>query len=167
MNKKGISTVVLNGWQRLWILLSLLLAVISISVVASNWPKESDLTEARAVYAVNLGLQAVALKAKQAGNERDELEALRALKKGAPSVRENDYGALSAADLLTKIRPVLQNTRFADELTLREALDKEKVFDLRKESILKGLLIWLGIVSSTYAVGWGIFWVRSGFKNPT
>lgn len=160
-------SVVLNGWQRLWVFFSLLLAVFTSAIIAGNWPKESDSTEARAVYAVKLGLQAVALKAKLAGNQKDELEALRALEKGATEVRENSYRDLSAADLLTKMRPVLQGTPFADDFTRREALDTSKVFELRKELIFSGLLVWLGIISFTYAVGMGIFWVRSGFISRT
>ena len=162
---KKHSPVVLNGWQRLWVLFSLLLVFITTANIVGNWPNESDSTEARAVYAVKLGLQAVAHKAKLAGNQRDELEALRALENGATEVRKNSYGDLSATDLLTKVGPVLKDTPFADELIRREASDKSKVYDLRKELIFSGLLVWLGIISFMYALGWGIFWVRSGFNS--
>ena len=67
------SSIVLNGWQRLWVFFSLLLAVFTSAIIVGNWPKESDLTEARAVYAVKLGLQAVVFKAKLAENQRDVL----------------------------------------------------------------------------------------------
>ena len=163
---KKYSSIVFNGWQRLWVFFSLLLVVLTSAIIVSHWPKESDLTEARAVYAVKLGLQAVVFKAKAAGNERDELEALRALEKGATEVRANSYRDLSATELLMKVRPVLQGTPYADELTNRESLDKSKVLEQQKELVLSGLLIWLGIISLTYAFGWGVFWVRSGFKNP-
>jgi len=164
MTKKTFNLNGLNGWQRLWTFLSLLFAFVVISVITAGWPSETDLVEARAIYAVELGLKAVSIKAQRSGNEIDVTKAREALEVGALVVREKNYSNLSALELISKIRPVLKDTPFEEELVARETRDSEDISKMRIKRIVSGLFIWLVVIASTYALGWGVTWVRNGFS---
>jgi hypothetical protein len=154
-----------NGWQRLWLLFSVLLALLIIVATLSNWPRDSDSAEARAIYAVELGLKAIALKAQTSKNEADEFQARLYLEEGAESIRTKQYGDLSAIELIEKIRPVLQETPFQDELARREREDMSNISVLRIKRIQLGLVIWLTTMITIYALGGAIAWVIKGFRN--
>lgn len=165
MNKKNSNFTTLNGWQRLWVLLSCFLAFVAVVVVAVDWPSEKEYVETRATYAVELGLKAISMKAQRAGNEIDEFKARRALEEGAAVVRVKNYADLSAQDLIEKISPVLKDTPYQEELVNREARDAHDISSMRIKTVAYALLTWLAVIVFTYACGLAIAWVRNGFHS--
>jgi hypothetical protein len=165
MNKTTFNLTALNGWQRLWVLLSSLFAFVVVAVVIAEWPQETEFVEARATYTVELVLKAVSMKAQRSGNEIDEFKARHALEEGAAVVRAKNYAYLPASELIAKISPVLADTPFQEELVIREAKDARDISNMRIKSIVSGLLIWFVVIALTYACGWSIEWVRNGFRG--
>jgi hypothetical protein len=155
----------LNGWQRLWILSVLMCALVIASVSALDWPQESETEEARAVFAVELGLKAVAMKAARRGEARDELTALRHLEQGAASVRTKSYGDLPPADLIERTREVLRDTPYWVQLVQREDADRRATDARRSRVVAQGFAIWVGFAFGLYVLGWSVAWVRRGFRN--
>lgn len=142
-----------------------MLAATMLAFRASEWPDEADFIDTRATYAVELGLKAVSLNAQQARNKEDELQARRALEDEAVAVRTRNYNDISSTDLIAKLRPILKDIPYQEQLAQREIMDAREVSKRRREIVLFGIFAWLGTTSSLYFVGWGIAWVRNGFRN--
>lgn len=155
----------LNGWQRLWVVAVVAMGLLSAVVLVTNWPREEELLEEHAVYAVELGLRVVANKAKTVGNERDELTALRAIETGPSAVRREAYGDLSATELLKKIENVLKGTSELQALEVRQARDFAALARARWTYLGAAVAFWLGSAAVLYAVGWSVAWVRRGFQR--
>jgi hypothetical protein len=153
----------LNGWQRLWVVFSGLTAMCAVLVAASFWPK-SEKTELRAIYAIELALQVAFEKARDAGNQRDELNALRAMAAGAATVRARDFSDTPANVLIQKLRPTLKDTPQEDAYIQREFEDLKELRAEKLRLILYSLTAWLCISTVVYCVGWSIAWVRRGFR---
>lgn len=154
-----------NGWQRLWVVASAFAAVCIASVLVLVWPTDAGRLEERAVYAVELGLKAIAIKAERAGNEVDEFKARKALEQGPQVVRRETYGDMSATELVQKLQPVLQDTEYASLFETRMVADSAHLFQERRQYAVVALAIWLGAITVLYLVGWSVAWVRRGFSN--
>lgn len=148
----------------MWIVVSGLLGICITAVVASLWP-QFDKSELRATYAMELALEAIADKARNAGNQRDELEALRALNLGAATARVQQYPGLVGTALIEKLRPVLQETPYEDRFLRREFEDLEEMKAERLRLIVYSFVAWVGLAGASYAIGWSIAWVRRGFRG--
>ena len=155
----------LNGWQRLWIVLCVVTAVGVAGSVLVLWPKETDFLEDRAIYAVELALNATAAKAKRAGNESDELNLLRALDAGPRRTRIETYGDLSAVQILERVQPTLAGTPELQLLETRRLKDQAALTVGRQRHLAVGFTIWLAIAAISYAIGWSVAWVHRGFKH--
>ncbi len=155
----------MNGWQRLWVVFCVATAACVASVVSMTWPREADLLEDRAVYAVELALKASAAKAKSAGNERDELTLLRALEAGPRTMRLETYGDLSAEQILERIQSSLAGTQELQLLDARRSRDQATLDTKRRDYLTAGVVAWLAASALTYAFGWSVAWVRRGFNR--
>jgi hypothetical protein len=145
------------------VVFAVLTAMCAVLLAASFWPK-SEKTELRAIYAIELALQVTADKARDAGNQRDELTALRAMAAGAATVRTRDYPDMSANALIQKLRPILKGTPQEDAYLRREFDDLEESRAEKLRLVLYSLTVWLCISTVAYCVGWSIAWVRRGFR---
>lgn len=155
----------LNGWQRLWIIFCVATAVGIAGFVAMLWPTEAEMIEDQAVYAVELALKASAAKAKNAGNERDELTLLRALEAGPRRMRLETYGDLSAEQIFARIQPTLTGTPELQLLDARRSKDQATLASSRRKYLGVGAVVWVCAAALSYVLGWSFAWVRRGFKQ--
>jgi len=144
----------LNGWQRLWVLLSVTWIII-VGVFASTMiPKASDYTKAR-LY--------------------DTIDAVeKHLEKQNP-----DYHYIGAWEMRTQYYPDLKDDEILDELhsKYKDTVDftpiereyRKKMDNLRGEQLKAvgiSLLAWLIPSLVIYISGYGVGWVVKGFRQP-
>jgi hypothetical protein len=155
----------LNGWQRLWIVLSgiYFLAVGSYGVLA--FPDGADLEKGRAILAVELSLKALADSAQATGDVRSELNALRAMKDGPVRIRSEIYGDLKDAELINRARAKFDGKVDFSALDKRETDDADRLHHDRLEHVVRCVAWWIVPLLLLYALGYAIGWVIRGFRR--
>ena len=162
----------LNGWQRLWVLFSAIYLIVGLVIVVLAFPDGSYRRYLTSGLAVNLALKAREIEARDAGNERAELEVLR-LRRGAAAefsdIRTKYYNDLSDADLIERIREnLMRNPRLASlqaELEKRLQEDAAALHDERIKYVVTTVPFLLLPIFVVYALGGAIGWVVRGFRK--
>lgn len=143
----------LNGWQRLWAVLSILYIIPVVAVVVVSFPNLEEINSSR-VYA---SLTAVADYRKTSEPDfRWE---------GAYSVRTTFYRDLSDKEIIERIQE-----KWGGKVNLAsiDAKYQAKVNDLtvqQSKSIGFGVLAWLIPVISVYLLGLALAWIMQGFRK--
>jgi hypothetical protein len=155
----------LNGWQRLWVVLSGLyfLAVCTFAVL--TFPDGESLSRESANLAVEIALQAQGKSAQTAGDQRALLNAMRDLEYGAARVRAEAYGDLSDTELIQRIRAKWEGQANFAPLNEKLRRDTKRIRDRRFNFALQALVWWIIPVLMVYALGWATAWVVRGFQN--
>ena len=145
--------IILNGWQRLWIVFSLILLAVIIVADIILFPSARDISH----------------------NKLFEDKLSTASKEMLAPV--DDKGIIWDDVVGLKIEmPNKHILRFAKSVSSSEAeivskeyyhILLEKVYVKRFQSILLALAIWAGTIGITYVLGWSIGWIYRGFKKET
>jgi hypothetical protein len=114
----------LNGWQRLWIVYSLLAAICVVSIAWTMWPAQVEEVS------------------------WDDL----------PPDMQSYFGDPSIEAARPSAEEVIE---FRARLDLETAQRSAR----RRDLVRAAFVWWLGIVVSTYALGWSIGWIRNGFRR--
>ena len=129
----------LNGWQRLWVVTSLLIGIVIAVMVATHLPTEQDEAE-RHGYAIK-GL-------------KDQITRVVENKKNA-TMRELDLADGRTVENIN-LRIALENYEYrasTETLTTRQL-----------QEIGYGLAFWLGISGTLYVIGYAVKWIYRGFR---
>lgn len=143
----------LNGWQRLWIVLSVLLVLPVGWVSFHTAPKAKDLIDWRVSQSIEL--VGKHLEATTPGYKYE----------GRLTVRQEYYSDLSDEQIIDRL-----HSKFADKVDLAKIdLEYEKKqaalpVEIGKHAGL-ALLAWLLPVGVVYALGTAVAWVIRGFKK--
>ena len=133
----------INGWQRLWLLISFVSAVVVAPVAVRQYPERSEIDWQ---YERDM---------KELTAER--IEAWRHLNKNNPYA--------GPEDLLEPIPKVISDGKarvnMTREVALRELPGKQWKF------VLTVLASWLGFALLVYALGWLTAWTIRGFKEQS
>ena len=147
----------LNGWQRIWVVLSVLSGLAAVGAVVIS-TSDSNRPEDEAYYLEKLKDDVTIAEIESVGevgfpSQLSSAEIQRIVKdsmsKRSPDVKE------AAAKELRK-RAVLH----AAQARLDNNEARSKNLDLYRFLVS----LWLSFVVGSYAVGWSIGWVRRGFK---
>lgn len=156
----------LNGWQRILTIIAALWLIPAIWIAAQGFPTESQ---------VRLNAKQVFREAQENRRQKDE-----EVNKHCRNISEDDmfvYAKCLQTNNGTwglnideaKIANESKNSHFwkesmeAAEFTLNiglAALPKQQV-----QAILKGILLWVLPLLALYLLGYGVAWVKSGFKT--
>jgi hypothetical protein len=137
----------LNGWQRLWILLSTIYFIGVVSIAVLLFPKKADYLSTRVYDTINLTIKHVPdLQGSYAYQVRDA------------------YKDLSDEEVINKI-----HAKFKDKVDYSEIESDygRKIEGLSSEKAKAAgiwFLVWLIPSLATYALGRSVGWVISGFK---
>jgi hypothetical protein len=135
----------LNGWQRLWVVLSLSLAIVVAGITGKVW-LDSD-------YEMQLEVQPTI--ASSTKHSIDELK--------AALVNADAAGDTAAAKVLAD---EVRRVQLLKEAESRERKDRElREREAFQKFVMAAVGWWLAIVLGTYALGWSVAWVRRGFRN--
>jgi hypothetical protein len=127
----------LNGWQRLWVVVSVLLLPLVAFVAAQRWPRPSAEVFADLIV--------------------PECEHLRKLPKGFVPTSLPAPGA-PCASLQQFLFTTAANVRSDDDYLRYVSVEQVKV-------AAASLGIWLAIAALIYFVGWSYSWVLKGFRR--
>lgn len=131
----------LNGWQRLWVLISLLLAVLTIWAGVDSWRNEETITGWH--NSTVRSLQKT-LDAKVAGKDLSSTKD-----------HYSYFGAeLSVTELKEKI--ATENSEHAETIKGLPAA--------KRNAVISGILLWAGACVILYVMGWLIGWIYRGFR---
>ena len=132
----------LSGWQRLWILLSVIYLVIPVLFLIADWPTKKEI-EDKWVY--------------------DTLEIVRQPSDSVFEIR-SAYNDLSNQELVERVHKKFGKAKF-------EKIDKEYQKELknlnykRLKSFGVAFLFWIVPVIVLYILGKGVGWVYRGFRS--
>lgn len=129
----------LNGWQRLWVLVSCLLGVVAVVLIADTMETENQITT---WYQADKAMQSM------------EIERIQKREAGIEPRSIYDTSDLTVAQ-------VDKRSKETDQRYQRNLLDLPgKQF----KHVATGVGIWLSICVSFYVTGWLIGWVYRGFR---
>jgi len=185
----------LNGWQRLWVVVSVLyllavviLVAVSWPTVATTWHKEEFITQmpedARKFVVASYANQWSAQDGR--GGFIEIMPNGAVLLLGAPAdprlvaLRKKypQYDDLSDTELVSALRAkfpeyanlsdsVIRDEDFQKVVKAYSAILNEAARTARWSSVRFGLLMWLIPCIGLYALGWAVAWVRRGFSRPS
>jgi hypothetical protein len=138
----------LNGWQRLWILLSTtyLIGVVSIAVLL--FPKKADYLSTRVYDTINLTIKHVPeLQGSYAYQIRD------------------DYKDLSDQEVIKRIHAKFKDKIDYSEIERDYGTKLERLPSEKAKAVGIWFLVWLIPSLATYVLGWSVAWVIRGFKK--
>lgn len=143
--------IVLNGWQRLWIVFSLILFAVIILADIILFPSARDISHIE-LFEDKLS---TASKEKLAPVDNkgiiwDDVVGLK--------IEMPNKHILSFAKGVSSSEAELVSKEYYHILL-------EKVYVKRFQSILLALAIWVGAIGVIYAFGWSIGWIYRGFKK--
>jgi hypothetical protein len=171
-------TIMLNGWQRLWVVLvgisGLLVGLFMWTVLPTSLSDSSSFSEAErsrgTVYLVEIeGNPNTTEQIDWWGYgslTEDEIEKVLANK--SESGRRLPIGAkvLRSAVGNHLIMPSTTSDADAKAVVARyDAQVKQELSIRRRNGILTGIAIWLGFAAALYSSGWLVGWVRRGFSR--
>ncbi|MDM4772088.1 hypothetical protein [Solimonas sp. SE-A11] len=145
--------LLLNGWQRLWVVASVLYLAAVVPVALDAAPKASDVANSRLHASIDL-----AGKYMEASTPGYSYE-------GSYSVRAKYYSELSDEQVLNRL-----HAKFADKVDL-SAVDRQyekQMQELRGRQVTHAawsFVAWLGPVLFFYALGAAIAWIIRGFRR--
>lgn len=129
----------LNGWQRLWVVTSLLIGIVIAVMVATHLPTEHEETE-RHGYAIK-GL-------------KDQITRVVENTKNA-TMRELDLADGRTVENIN-LRIALENYEYRTSV--------ETLTSRQMQGIGYGLAFWLGISGALYVIGYAVKWIYRGFR---
>lgn len=152
----------LNGWQRIWIVLSVLAAIISSAIGYDSYekyekPKKLKVTQNNIV---------VAHKPRDLIHELELREALESLKEPLylpTNMKNEDIGKF-----IDKYAPDNTDMLYTEANKLLkdwETSTESKRIENNKSVTFKSLLYWFVFTAVLYIIGWSIGWIYRGFKN--
>lgn len=128
----------MNGWQRLWVLVSVILAICAVLVALNQLPSEDRITSLH-----NASIE---------GRERD----LKAIANGDDKKTNNFYKDVVGTAEDVKGYIVKENKEYAQRIS---ELPGE-----RRNIIIITATLWLVACIGIYAIGWLVGWVFRGFR---
>ena len=155
----------LNGWLRLWVLVSSLYLLGIVTLATATYPGDPPNLQQVALRSIELLLREEVAAAAASGDQRSELELLRLLDKGAQIVRAQAYGDLSDREIIEKVRPKLKQATSLASLAQQEEVAASERRTARWSHVVRYALIWLVPLVLLLCLGWGIGWVRKGFQQ--
>ena len=129
----------LNGWQRLWVLVSFLLGAVAIALIVDSIETESQLTT---WYKAEKAMQSM------------EIE----------HIQNREAGIEPRSIYETSDKTLAQRDERSKETEQRYQLDLLGLPGKQFKHVATGVGIWLGICASLYVMGWLIGWVYRGFR---
>jgi len=142
----------LNGWQRLWVLFSVLWLIVVMGFTVATLPKESQILD-RWAYAT---LEKI----------RDSDESL---KKYSMWDLEKAYADIPREELIEKAQAKYSSSEKGLKIDF-ERINKRYKNQLgelttnQAKSAGLGVAVWLGTILVVYILGWSVGWVIRGFK---
>lgn len=132
----------LNGWQRLWVLTSILLALVAIGAGIDGWKTEQSITD---FHNATVRSYQKTLDAKIAGNDL--------------SSKNDRYSYLGSELSVTELKEKVaaENSQHADTIQGLPAA--------QRNAVITGTLLWVGACVILYVMGWLIGWVYRGFRS--
>ena len=146
----------LNGWQRLWVVLSALYLVPVVGITVTMFPKQESLDDSRVYDSISAVVSYV-----------EKTEKAR-MSEGAYTIRSKHYGDLSNDQVIQRLH---QKWDGKVDFTTIENEYKQKLEALpaeRAKTAGIAFLAWLVPVIAVYMLGLAIGWVIRGFRreNP-
>lgn len=141
----------MNGWQRLWVLLSVLVLVPIIFVAYSLQPPDYEIAAKKKERVL-----------KFVANNDPTLTEFKPWKLLAAR-----YADMPPAEFLEKFEQgyVSEHPEFGEPIrSIHFEVDREFVYQ-RITLVLKAVGIWIGVIAILYALGFGIGWVYDGFTR--
>ena len=132
--------VVLNGWQRLWIVACVALTVPWLALGAKNFPSEESITK-------NYGWER--------GRYEYDLQCFKDQRQSVGRPTAGPCNGKSAAD----VRQALTDSM------LQYDVDIQQVGWLRVKSIVFFVMLWALSCALLYGLGWTVAWVIRGFRQ--
>jgi hypothetical protein len=137
----------LNGWQRLWILLSTIYFIGVVSIAVLLFPKKADYLSTRVYDTINLTIKHVPdLQGSYAYQVRDA------------------YKDLSDEEVINKIHAKFKDKVDYSEIESDYGRKIEGLSSEKAKALGIWFLVWLIPSLATYALGRSVGWVISGFK---
>lgn len=135
----------LSGWYRLWIFISIISLITTISYTVYIMPKKM-IDVPNAYYHLTSKIQKIAVqRALDEGYSQEDISRY-VNNKTLGENRDQEIDAIFLASDNEKIRPnIIINTQML--------------------WILRGILIWLSFAVCLYILGWCFGWIYRGFKN--
>jgi hypothetical protein len=159
----------LNGWHRLWVVLSVLWAVFTVAVGINVWPRP-------AVVPTNEHLESLPSWFSQHPTPPDIIAGEAAGK--YPRILDKDYQSLlqqiassgaESIDGLQKLTPT-ERARILElqrEQTARtEATIRSNLAQRQRQAVSRLFLSSIVPIIVFYAIGWSVAWIRRGFQQP-
>ncbi|MCJ1886088.1 hypothetical protein LNN38_14635 [Pseudomonas sp. LA21] len=149
----------LNGWQRLWVLVSLLLFVPTVLSLRVSFPTEetiyhnwasAGLIEFQHWYGDETGGYATYAEIQKG---KSDVDFINERMKSIPSPSDKD----TEVRLKFKEAVVRINSEYEEQL--------HKLPETQRNTVIVHVLWWLAICVTLYVFGWLIAWVRRGFHK--
>lgn len=133
----------LNGWQRLWVVASLLLLILFSGIGALLWPAYGSIKESKEIEAE------LTTEAQQ-----------QIAKDGQPV----DVQVEMPDGYIMKLKPGIETKKSTLAVLEYMSLLNTRLAHARVLFALKALAVWLMACAAIYLSGWSVGWVRRGFK---
>lgn len=143
----------LNGWQRLWLVTSGLILVVSLGAALREMPTKQDKTA--------FWQRAVELEA-PAPPLNSEIYAT-CMKRLGATVGDITKGQRCAEEATVPRSPAGQERYEQIQRNLDESL--AALPEVQRNYVLGALLLWAVLSAGLYAVGWLIAWIARGFRK--
>ncbi|MDO8319717.1 hypothetical protein, partial [Rhodoferax sp.] len=149
----GLMKMFLNGWQRLWLVLSILYLAAVVPLAIEARPKASDIVNSRVHESIDLAGKY--MESSTAGYSYE----------GSASVIAKHYSDMSDEQILERL-----HQRFTDKVELSKIDRKyeKQMQELKGEQLAHvgwSVAAWLGPVLFVYALGAAVAWVIKGFRR--
>ena len=152
----------LNGWQRLWIVVSILLIIPSALIIRQSLKSESDVYWS---WYISLTSKVLHEDLYYEKNEitilhnftNTNLETLEGLKEAIVIINERH----SREEAKTQYKYI--NLSNINEQYLNELISLSDV--RKKQFLIRTPIVWVASAFSLYLIGLVILWIRKGFKN--
>lgn len=143
--------IALNGWQRLWVVFSVILLVFLIVAAILLFPSPRDISHNVSIMEkLSTASKAKLAPADDKGIIWDDVVGLKV-------EMPNKY-VLSFAKGVNESDAEIVSEEYYSIL-------RRKVYIKRFQFVLLALVIWLGAIGAIYAFGWSIGWVYRGFRK--
>ena len=157
----------LNGWQRLWVVLSILYLIVVISVDFMIWPKTTYIEKSRLNEVYELIHKAEGKEEKYKYTDIvDELN-----RRGLLASPNNEKEELMAEERWAKLAD-LAILKYKDKIDFsqiesRYKSDLRELNSERKQTIFLSFLFWLVPVIVAYTLGLAARWIMRGFREKS
>jgi hypothetical protein len=169
----------LNGWQRLWLVVSVLYFVLVVALTVLFWPTE-ERTWHRDEFITSMPAELRAQVVAAYASEWSRQEALKAQELRRPPEQAKrmpkEKSAPPPPDLVPVSRLSFPNGAVLDVLVAKDgdsapvayaymAVVESATRSARRTFTWTMLLVWLAPCLTLYALGWATGWVRRGFRG--